>query len=505
MKLAQLLADLKATSHFVSTKGPLNLQEEVKNLTSDTREVSTQTLFTAIQGTSRDGHEFLADAVQKGASILVVEKTEKVPSAFSGLVIQVRDSRSALDTLAASFYAHPSKELFCVGVTGTNGKTSTTYMLEALLNHAQIPTGVMGTINHHLLAKVWESSMTTPDPVALQKRLREFLDSGAKAAAMEVSSHALDQKRADSVDFDVAIYTNLTRDHLDYHQTMENYLAAKQRLFLDLFEKSKKTNKAAFLNADDSYAEQIKIHSSAKKFRIGQSSTSPRADLIFEIKKLGIVSTDFEVQTPWGRGLIQLPMSGLHNVYNAMGALGAALFHGVTLENSAQAFLKFRGVPGRLQLVPNSKNIGIFVDYAHTPDALENVLKSMHEVRKEQGSKGQVITIFGCGGDRDKGKRPLMAQTTEQWSDFAILTSDNPRTEDPHAILKDVEAGFSSAYRKSKVLVEVDRKKAIIHAIKNAKPNDLILIAGKGHEDYQIIGTQKNHFSDYETALEALA
>ncbi|MGE0632848.1 MAG: Mur ligase family protein, partial [Pseudobdellovibrionaceae bacterium] len=311
MKLSQLITDLKSTTGLVSFNKMSDADFEINQVTSDTRNLAANTLFAAIKGTSRDGHEFLAEAVQKGVSALVVEELNKVPSAFKGSVIQVKNSREALDRLAASFYSYPSKSLFCVGVTGTNGKTSTTYMVEALLNEAGFPTGVMGTINHHLLAKIWESSMTTPDPVALQKRLREFMDDGAKAAAMEVSSHALDQKRADSVDFDVAIFTNLTRDHLDYHQTMDNYLGSKQRLFLDLFEKSGKNKKAAFINIDDPYGEGIKVHSSAQKFRIGQKN----ADLTFKIQKLGVMTTDFLFQTPWGQGPIQLPMSGLHNVY----------------------------------------------------------------------------------------------------------------------------------------------------------------------------------------------
>lgn len=496
MKLSQLVSELKSANLSEPEK---NL--DILNLTSDTRQVSAQSLFVAIRGTSRDGHDFLGEAIQKGARVLIVEDATRIPIDFKGPVVQVQSGREALDLLAATFYGFPSSRLFCIGVTGTNGKTSTTYMLEALFNFVQADcAGVMGTIDHHLGKTVWESSMTTPDPVALQKRLKEFVEGGAKVAAMEVSSHALDQKRAESVEFDVGIFTNLTRDHMDYHPTMEHYFGAKEKLFSQLLKKSTKSKKTAFINVDDSYGSKIKVPSAVQKFTLGQKNT----DLSFELKKMALTQTEFDFQSPWGKGHVNLPMAGLHNVYNVLGALGAALFYGMSIADCEKALSQFRGVPGRLQSVPNKRQVGVFVDYAHTPDALENVLKSLQKIRHEQGSKGKIITVFGCGGDRDRGKRPLMAQMTEKGSDYAILTSDNPRTEDPQSILQEVEKGFSANYLKSQVKVEVDRKLAILSAIQMASPADLVLIAGKGHEDYQIIGTTKNHFSDYEVALEAL-
>ncbi|WP_374033949.1 UDP-N-acetylmuramoyl-L-alanyl-D-glutamate--2,6-diaminopimelate ligase [Bdellovibrio bacteriovorus] len=472
---------------------------EVTGVFNDARLVVPGSVFVAIRGNKLDGHTFIPDAVAKGAAALVVEDRAKIPQGYEGVVLQVPNSREVLDVLASRFYWDPGQELFCVGVTGTNGKTSVTYMAEAILNHGKIPTGVIGTVNHHLGDQVWPSEMTTPDPVFLQKRLREFRSAGALAVAMEVSSHALDQRRVDSVPFNTVIFTNLTRDHLDYHNTMESYLEAKQRLFTDLLWKTHKRPCFAIVNTADKFGRRLRVADPAVLWTYGEKDS----DIRYEILKMDFALTHFKVWTPVGEGEVRLPMSGTHNVMNALAALGAGLSAGLPLNICIEALDRFTGVPGRLQSVPNDKNLSVFVDYAHSPDALENVLTALNKVRENLQSKARIWTIFGCGGDRDKGKRPLMAEMALKYSDEVVITSDNPRTEDPQAIIQDILAGVAGS-AKVKATTVVDRKDAITQTLKRAQEGDVILIAGKGHEDYQIIGTQKFPFSDVKVAEEAL-
>ncbi|WP_413586429.1 UDP-N-acetylmuramoyl-L-alanyl-D-glutamate--2,6-diaminopimelate ligase [Bdellovibrio sp. HCB274] len=473
---------------------------EVSGIFNDARKVIPDGLFVAIRGVKVDGHTFIPDAISKGASVLVVEDPNQVPNNFKGFVLRVENTREALDLLASHYHGDPAQEMFCVGVTGTNGKTSVTYMVESILNHANMPTGVIGTVNHHLQEKVWPSEMTTPDPIYLQKRLREFRDDGAQAVAMEVSSHALDQHRVDSVPFNTVIFTNLTRDHLDYHETMEKYLEAKQRLFTDLLWLTDKHPCFAIVNIDDKYGRRLHVADPAVLWTYGADKA---ADLNFKIKSMDFTLTIFDLKTPLGTVEVQLPMSGTHNVMNAVAAIGAGLSAGIPLEKCAEALSRFTGVPGRLQSVPNNKNLSIFVDYAHSPDALENVLTALTNVRESLKSNAKIWTIFGCGGDRDKGKRPLMAEMALKFSDAVVVTSDNPRTEEPQTIIDDILKGVT-AQDKNKVTVMVDRKDAIHAAINKAQEGDVILIAGKGHEDYQIIGTTKYPFSDVQVAEQAL-
>ncbi|WP_374075188.1 UDP-N-acetylmuramoyl-L-alanyl-D-glutamate--2,6-diaminopimelate ligase [Bdellovibrio bacteriovorus] len=474
-------------------------ETELAGLFNDARLVVPGSVFVAIRGSKLDGHTFIPDAISKGAAALVVEDRSLVPTSYAGFVLQVPNSREVLDLLASRYYLDPGQELFCVGVTGTNGKTSVTYMTEAILNEGRIPTGVIGTVNHHLGDKVWPSEMTTPDPIFLQKRLREFRSEGAMAVAMEVSSHALDQKRVDSVPFNTVIFTNLTRDHLDYHVTMENYLEAKQKLFTDLLWKTEKHPCYAIINTADKFGRRLRVADPAVLWTYG----APDSDIRYEILRMDFALTHFKVQTPMGDGEVHLPMSGTHNVLNALAALGAGLSAGLPLSVCISALDKFTGVPGRLQSVPNAQDLSIFVDYAHSPDALENVLTAIRSVRENLKSSARIWTIFGCGGDRDKGKRPLMAQMALKYSDNVVITSDNPRTEDPNDIIKDILAGVAGA-DKAKTTVVVDRKEAIHQTIKKAQKGDVILIAGKGHEDYQIIGKDKFPFSDVKVAEEAL-
>lgn len=475
------------------------LDQEIQGVFNDARRVVPGSIFIAIRGNTVDGHTFIPDAISKGAVALIVEDRQAVPRDFSGYVIEVPNTRETLDILASALQEEPGENLFCVGVTGTNGKTSVTYMVEAILNEGKIPTGVIGTVNHHLGDKVWPSDMTTPDPLFLQKRLREFLDEGARAVALEVSSHALDQKRVDSVPFNAVVFTNLSRDHLDYHQTMESYFLAKQRLFTDLLWKTEKQPTYAIVNTADKYGRRLHVADPAVLWTYG----APDSDIRYEIVRMDFSLTHFKVITPAGDGEVFLPMSGTHNVLNALAALGVGLAAGVPLNLCITALEKFTGVPGRLQSVPNKKHLSVFVDYAHSPDALENVLTALTKVRESLQSSARIWTIFGCGGDRDKGKRPLMADMALRFSDHVIVTSDNPRTESAESIIEDIMVGVPLD-KKDKASVIVDRREAIQKTILKAKDGDVVLIAGKGHEDYQIIGTQKFPFSDVKVAEEAL-
>jgi UDP-N-acetylmuramoyl-L-alanyl-D-glutamate--2,6-diaminopimelate ligase len=469
---------------------------EVRSICFDSRKLNAGCLFVAIRGGSSDGHLFLAQAASQGAVALVVEDKSMVPSDYRGVVVQVQSTRLALNLLAAQFYAHPSRELFSVGITGTNGKTTVSNMIEAILNRHGWPTGVIGTIDHHLGARVWPTELTTPDAVLFQERLREFVNQGARAVALEASSHALTQARVDSVEFDVAVFTNLTRDHLDYHKDMEDYFLAKARLFTELLASSNKNHRRGIINADDPYGPRLKA-AQVPNWTYGAHES---ADLYFSNVRVDFTGTYFQLRTPHGEQEIFLQMVGLHNIYNSVAAIGAALVGGVSLGICAAALADLKGVSGRLQAVPNTQGLNVFIDFAHTDAALESVLRNLQSIRQASGTKGRIITLFGCGGDRDRGKRPMMMQAALKFSDLVVLTSDNPRTEDPAQILRDALVGVAPQILKDQVIQEIDRKAAIGRALAQARPGDIILIAGKGHERYQQIGNVKIEFSDFEVA-----
>lgn len=473
------------------------LDREVTSLTQDSRAVAPGVVFVAIRGTNSDGHDYLATAATNGAAALIVEDRDRVPSSYQGVIVHVRDARATFARLAERYYGYPARELFCVGVTGTNGKTTVTYMIEKIFNHAQRPTGVMGTIDHHLQDKRWPSALTTPDALTLQKRLREFVDLGASAAAFEVSSHALEQKRADGLPFAVGIFTNFTRDHLDYHHTMEAYFAAKEKLVNECLG-AHPTTAVAVLNGDDPAIRRVRVRQGVTRWWYG---TSADANLRFELLSQDLNGSRFHLTTPRGDAHILLPSPGVHNVYNATAAIGAALAAGIDLDIAANALARFHGAPGRLEKVPNTRGLHIFVDYAHTDDAVATVLGAIRRVQGE--SSGRVITVFGCGGDRDRGKRPLMAKAACAGSDEVIVTSDNPRTENPDAILDDILKGVPATFT-GQVRRERDRRAAIAMALQSAREGDVILIAGKGHEDYQILGTERVSFSDQNVVRELL-
>ncbi len=489
MRLAQVF------SIFSSLRLGDHPTQEVSQIFFDSRLVEKNSVFVAIRGEKVDGHLHLKQACENGAIGLVVEDSKSVPNHFSGAVAIVEDSRKALIEIATHFFGSPSEKLFVVGVTGTNGKTTTTNMVEKVLNEYGWPTGVIGTIDHHFLDKVWASELTTPDPIAFQRRLAEFIALGAQAVCLEVSSHALVQSRVDEVQFDVAVFTNLTRDHLDYHHTMENYFLAKLKLFNELLARSKKKNTYAIINTDDESGVRLMGLTSGKAISYGKRD----AQLTFEILSMDYSGTRFEIHSNFGSGIVELKMTGLHNVYNACAAIAVGLSAGATLETCSRGLNKLENVNGRLHLVPNADGLHIFVDYAHTDDALRNSLSHLHQIRIQKNPDSRLICVFGCGGDRDKGKRPLMLKAAQEFADLVVVTSDNPRTEDPLKIISDI---VGSQKENDKLMIEVDRKKAIFKALEQAKNGDAVLIAGKGHEDYQIIGKQKFAFSDVNVVKE---
>lgn len=492
MKLAQLL------SLFPQVKEGETSAEEVLEITQDSRQCRAGVVFVAIRGHSVDGHQFLPQiSLNNQALALIVEDDSGVNPEFKGSVVKVADTRRALDQLAMKFFANPSQALFCIGVTGTNGKTTITYMVEKILNQFGWPTGVIGTIDHHFLVNKWNSQLTTPDPLTLHRRLKEFLNLGARAAAFEVSSHALDQARVESLPFAVGIFTNFTRDHLDYHQSMENYFAAKERMFKELLGRSGQPG-FAILNGDDPWIRKTRVREGVTTWWYGKKNS---ADFLFRVLKQDLNGSLFHLTTPQGSIEIHLPCTGEHNVYNAVAAIAAASAAGCPLPTAREALKDFHGAPGRLEKVANERGLHVFVDYAHTDDALRTVGRALKALRG--ASEGKIITVFGCGGDRDKGKRRLMAAAACEFSDVLVITSDNPRTEDPLKIIADIKSGLPMSWA-GEVKVEPDRKKALGLSLQSAREGDVILIAGKGHEDYQIVGDKKLEFSDAKIMAELL-
>lgn len=466
--------------------------QEIDLLTRDSRQVTENSVYVAIRGNIVDGHQFLPEVCAKNAAGIVVEEDSLVPADYRGAVVIAENTRRELNVLADRFYRSPASQLFCVGVTGTNGKTSVTYLIESIFNEFGWKTGVMGTVDHHIGETSWKTSLTTPDAIELNQRLREMVALGAHAVAFEVSSHAIAQHRAEDIPFDAVVFTNLTRDHLDYHGDMESYFKTKQRLFFDILQRSKKTARFAIVNVDDDYGRRLNVTSQAKWMSYGQND----AELNFHILESDFAGSRFFLQSPRGDQEFYLSIPGEHNVYNAAAAIGVALAAGISLDVCAEALKKFVGVPGRLQPVYNNKGIHVFVDYAHTDDALASVLKSLETVRKKLVKRPKILTLFGCGGDRDRGKRPLMLQSAMKYSDLVVVTSDNPRTENPESIIEDIVVNLDPKEKGSKVVVEVDRGEGIKTILSRAQKGDVVLIAGKGHEDYQIIGDTKYPFSD---------
>lgn len=474
----------------------------VLGISSDTRVTRPGYIFIALRGQKTDGHQHIPEAIKKGCLALVVEDSTNVPSDYQGFVLQVPDTREVLDILAAHFYANPSTATFNIGVTGTNGKTSTTHMIEKIFNDQDRPCAVIGTIDHHLKDLKFATELTTPGPVELQESLRTFSKHGAQVLAMEVSSHALDQKRVNSVDWNTAVFTNLTQDHLDYHKSMRRYFEAKEKLFREHLARSAKSMLFAVINTDDKWGRRIRIPDRSGLITYGMKN----ADLTAKVLKMDFAGIEAKLQLIGHPYEAKFPFAGLYNMHNALAAIGSGISAMLAPSVILESLSKFESVPGRLErvLVPEEKYF--FVDYAHTPDALQNVLQTLGQIRKQSGLKNKIHVVFGCGGDRDKIKRPLMYQVAENTADFVYLTSDNPRTERPQAIIADIlsckpEDVRNDQWIRENVYVNLGRTDAIRVAAEKSQKGDVIVVAGKGHENYQIFGSERIPFSDREEIL----
>ncbi|MCB0348502.1 MAG: UDP-N-acetylmuramoyl-L-alanyl-D-glutamate--2,6-diaminopimelate ligase [Bdellovibrionales bacterium] len=465
--------------------GSCDLDSQISFISRDSKRVDSNCVFVAIKGNSWDGHSFIEEALQKKVQLVIAEK-------YAGThpkVVVVENARKVYAELNTLFYNTPSKNLFTVGITGTNGKTTTSFMVEKILNSIGLNCGVIGTIDHHLKDKVWPTSLTSPGAEELQSRLCDFTAAGAKAVVMEVSSHSLDQYRIDGTEFDAAIFTNLTQDHLDYHHTMENYFLAKKRLFSEVLKNSTKKKPIAIVNADDPYAKNI---TSQSLYSFGRTA----GDIRFNVDHMDFTGTSLKVIEGNKKFAVKLSAVGLHNAYNAIAASLVTKSLNMDLEETLNVLSHTPSVSGRLEKISNTKGRHVFVDFAHTPDALERALVFLRDIQSEQKIAGQKLTvIFGAGGNRDTSKRPIMGEIASRLADQVYVTSDNPRFEDPEKIVKDILVGCKDAVDLHSI---VNRKEAIFAALKNSKEDDIVLIAGKGHETYQDIAGVKHFFSDQE-------
>jgi UDP-N-acetylmuramoyl-L-alanyl-D-glutamate--2,6-diaminopimelate ligase len=459
-------------------------------VSADSRQIRPGDVFVAVPGVHVDGHNFIPQAVKNGAAYIVCQKAVDCRPAQ---MILVNHCAYALGLLSQAAQDNPSSQLTNLAVTGTNGKTTVSYLTRSVIETAGFEAGLIGTIVLSAGRSVHEAAMTTPDALTIAKAARQMVEDGAKYMVIEASSHALDQDRLAGISFTAAAFTNLTGDHLDYHKTMDDYLAAKTKLFLDL-----PPHAMAVLNAQSDASKKI---ADKCRVRILWYAIDEPADIIAHIHSMDTAGSVFSIEFNGYMEKVTTPLPGRHNISNHLAAAGLCLAAGFDLKAVTKGLSAMKNVPGRLEpvLCPAGQKAGVsvFVDYAHTDDALLNVLNTLKPL-----CKGRLITVFGCGGDRDKTKRPRMAAVAERLSDAIIVTSDNPRTEDPQQIIEDILVGFSDAGSRQKIQVESDRKKAIGLAISAAKRDDIILIAGKGHETYQIIGTTKTHFSDQEAARE---
>lgn len=493
MKLANLL---KALDEYELDGNP---ELVITGLNYDSRKVEKGNIFIAIRGHSHNGYDYLQDAVKNGAIAVVAEKADDSRVISK---IWVSNPRKALSKLAACYYDYPFNGMDLIGITGTNGKTTTSYLLESILAAAGKKTGVIGTINSRFAGFESPSTVTTPESLDLTRLARKMSDNGVTNLIMEVSSHALDQKRTSECPFRVCIFTNLSRDHLDYHRDMEEYFAVKSLLFRDLSETVHGSRSCAVINMDDPRGkDMVKL----VKGDVLTYGLEGEWDIRAESIKADIKGISANLITPFGAADIRSSLIGEINIYNILAAAGAALASGVDLESIEKGVANLKNVPGRLEPVNNMAEIPVIVDYSHTPDALLKAQKNLRSFVRDR-----LITVFGCGGDRDKGKRFDMGLVAGKNSDIVIITSDNPRTENPLDIIEQIEEGVQEAgmermmwpdVKNFSYLIEPDRSKAIKKAISIAMQKDTVLIAGKGHENYQVVGHSKRHFDDREEAL----
>jgi UDP-N-acetylmuramoyl-L-alanyl-D-glutamate--2,6-diaminopimelate ligase len=475
---------------------------EIKGIAYDSRKISEGYLFVAIKGNALDGHAFLDEAVRRGAVAVVGENFENFSS--DAVRVKVPDSRAALARLSTRFYDDPCRDIELIGITGTNGKTTTTYLIESILNATGARPGVIGTINSRFKGVEHPSSVTTPESLDLMAVIREMADGGATHVIMEASSHALDQGRIGTCPYSVGVFTNLTRDHLDYHRTMEEYFEAKSLLFRGLIKDRHGLKGTAAINMDDPKGEALRSMTMNKVITYGLAGRWDVTATNVTTDRNGLKAV---IKTPDGDITVSSSLIGTVNLYNILAAVSVAVAIGVGHDSIARGVNELKCVPGRLEPVKNKRGLTILVDYAHTPDALIKAQTTLRPL-----TKGRLITVFGCGGDRDRGKRPEMGVAAGELSDVVFITSDNPRTEDPDTIIEQIVKGIEKTrfprlewkdgqeVKGPGFFIETDRHRAIEKAVATAKDDDIILIAGKGHEDYQIIGKEKRFFDDRREA-----
>jgi len=468
---------------------------EIGHVCYDSRQVEEGSLFVAVPGYKTDGHKFIGQALSRGAAAIVIENSRYKSPDYSWL--QVPNARKALADLSDAVYGFPGSRLNIIGVTGTNGKTTTTNLITSILEEAGHKPGLIGTIYNRISREIIPVRHTTPEAPDLHRLLLTFLEKGANYAVMEVSSHALELSRVRGMEFDVAVFTNLTQDHLDFHRTMEEYLAAKGKLFGGLGVKPvKQRRKFAIINCDDPHARELMEMTSAPVITYGVKTT---ADVRAENIEITAKGARFVLKYTDRAIPVKIKLTGLFNVYNALAAIAVGLVEGIKAETIIGALERISGISGRFEIVEEGQEFTVIVDYSHTPDSLENCLKTAKEF-----AEGRIITVFGCGGDRDKTKRPLMGEVAGRLSDLCIVTSDNPRSEDPQDIINEIIPGLVKSAQINRFFEIIDRREAIFRAVGEAGPKDVVIIAGKGHEDYQIIGSQVIPFDDREVAREAL-
>ena len=482
MKLLELLKDLED----IEISGDINT--EINGIAYDSRKINPEDLFVCIKGLKTDGHVYIDNAIEFGANTIVVEDPmEQIPGV---VIVKVKNSRIALATIAARFYGRPTETMNVIGVTGTNGKTTITHIIKGILEMNGVSSGLIGTISHKILDREYKASNTTPESLELQKLFCEMKASKVDTCVMEVSSHSLEMNRVKGIKFNTGVFTNLTPDHMDFHGNIESYKEAKTKLFYQ-------TTDANIINIDDKYGKVIAKEIKELNTALITYGIKEKADIYAENINITPKGSSFRVTTPKFTGELFFSTPGLFSVYNALAALSVCYSLGYNFEQIKHGIESIKGVPGRFELVQNYKNRTIVVDYAHTPDALENVLNTIKEFKI-----GRIITVFGCGGDRDKTKRPLMGEIVSRLSDYYIITSDNPRTECPETIIKDIKKGINEGEDKYRMII--DRKEAIKEAIRISEPQDVVLIAGKGHETYQIIGDKVIDFDDKKIAQDAV-
>jgi len=460
---------------------------DIRGLSLSSLTIDPGFLFAAIKGFKADGHDFIPDAVARGAAVVLSERS---PDASGIPWIQVENGRRALALCAANFHHHPSFEINTIGITGTKGKTTTSYILESILRASGHPPGVIGTIAYRGPGLEQPAQRTTPEAPELQGMLRTLIRHGSRYCVMEVSSHSLDLHRVDGIEFTVSVFTNLSGDHLDYHMSMENYFAAKKKLF-----ETSRRKKIAVVNIDDPWGRKLQADTRLGAISYGLNAQALVHPASYAFSSRGI---ELDLKYPGGQRKITSPLLGKPNLYNILASAATALALKISPLDIEEGVRSLQGIPGRFQSIPNTRGLQILVDYAHTDDALRNLLETARELEHRR-----LLLVFGAGGDRDKSKRPRMGEIAGELADWTILTSDNPRTEDPAAILTDIETGIKRS-GKDRYEIEPDRRRAIARILARAESGDTVLVAGKGHEDYQILKDKVIHFNDSEVITEIL-